>query len=126
MECCLNTAQAKTYRTHSYLQLQLHTGRRASPKCSVNDFSVMGQPQPGLRPETWRQVRLYVRTGVLLREYFVVSHGWLPPARRTLASKKDQGLCHSLQDGVLRSEVRSLLRWTMMPKRPVQVSAKPH
>ncbi|CAE7604409.1 VDE1 [Symbiodinium sp. CCMP2592] len=38
---------AKTYRAHSYLQLQLHTG-------------------------------------VLLREYFVVSHGWLPPKRRDL------------------------------------------
>ncbi|CAE7908544.1 ylyB, partial [Symbiodinium sp. KB8] len=43
---------AKTYRTHSYLQLQLHTG-------------------------------------VLLREYFVVSHGWLPPARRAISAALD-------------------------------------
>ncbi|CAE7682696.1 ylyB [Symbiodinium sp. CCMP2456] len=43
---------AKTYRTHSYLQLQLHTG-------------------------------------VLLREYFVVSHGWLTPARRAISAALD-------------------------------------
>eukprot|EP00439_Symbiodinium_sp_Y106_P016852 s7495_g2.t1 len=43
---------AKTYRAHSYLQLQLHTG-------------------------------------VLLREYFVVSHGWLPPTRRAISAALD-------------------------------------
>ena len=31
----------------------------------------------------------------------------------------------SLQESMGRSEALSLLRWTMMPKRPVQVSAKP-
>ncbi|CAE7556053.1 unnamed protein product [Symbiodinium natans] len=46
---------AKTYRTHSYLQLQLQTGS-------------------------------------LLREYIVLSHGWLPPIRRRIsASLDDEG-----------------------------------